>query len=47
MFPKVKKLFAKEDLDALGEQMRVVFEEMVAADAREAIPEQTDEAAPL
>ena len=47
MFPKVRKLFAKEDLEALGEQMRVVFEEMVAADARREIPEQTDEAAPL
>jgi len=47
MFPKVRKLFAKEDLESLGEQMRVVFEEMVAADARREIPEQTDEAAPL
>ncbi|MBF5043856.1 hemerythrin domain-containing protein [Aggregicoccus sp. 17bor-14] len=47
MFPKVKKIFAKEDLDALGEQMKPVFDEMVAADAREEIPSQTDEAAPL
>jgi hemerythrin superfamily protein len=47
MFPKVKKLFAKEDLESLGEQMRTVFEEMVSADARLEIPEQTDEAAPL
>jgi hemerythrin superfamily protein len=47
MFPKVKKLFAKEDLESLGDQMKAVFEEMVAADAREEIPAQTDEAAPL
>ena len=47
MFPKVKKLFARADLDALGEQMQGVFDEMVAADARREIPEQTDEAAPL
>lgn len=47
MFPRVKKLFAKEDLEQLGEQMRVVFEDMVRADARLEIPEQTDEAAPL
>jgi hemerythrin superfamily protein len=47
LFPKVKKTLASEELDALGEQMELMFEELMQADPRERVPAETAQAAPL
>lgn len=48
LFPKVEKLFAEEDLDAIGEAMEETQGELKqAGNPRDAIPGETDAAAPV
>ncbi|HSP19132.1 MAG TPA: hemerythrin domain-containing protein [Myxococcaceae bacterium] len=47
LFVMVHQNFAREELDALGEQMEQMFNELQESEPREAIPSQTDRAAPL
>lgn len=48
LFPKVRELLAPAELDRLGEQMMGLQHRLQRAGApREAVPEQTDKAAPL
>ena len=47
LFVMVQQNFAREELEGLGEQMEKLFNELQDSEPREAIPSQTDEAAPL
>ncbi|HEX8439112.1 hemerythrin domain-containing protein [Archangium sp.] len=47
LFPKVKKLMTKEELAVIGEQMEVMFSELIQSEPRMQVPLETDEAAPL
>lgn len=47
LFPKVKKLMEKESLESLGAIMEQEFEDLQKGEPREAVPMETDEAAPL
>lgn len=47
LFPKVKKLLSKDELETLGKQMLKTFNTLMKHDPREMIPSETDEAAPL
>lgn len=47
LFPKVKKTLSAEELDALGEQMELMFEDLMQTDPREQVPTETAHAAPL
>jgi hemerythrin-like domain-containing protein len=47
LFPLVRQNFAREELDALGEQMEQMFDELQESAPREAIPSETDQAPPL
>ena len=47
LFKSVKKLLTKEELATLGEQMEVMFTELIQTEPRMQVPRETDEAAPL
>ena len=47
LFKKVKKLITKEELAVIGEQMEVMFSELIQSQPRMQVPAETDEAAPL
>ncbi|AKJ07699.1 hemerythrin HHE cation binding domain-containing protein [Archangium gephyra] len=47
LFKSVKKLLAKEELVTIGEQMEVMFNELIQTEPRMQVPRETDEAAPL
>ena len=47
LFPLVKQNFAREELDALGEHMEQVFEQLKQDEPREEIPSETGHAPPL
>ncbi len=47
LFPLVQQNFAREELEALGEQMEQMFDELQESEPRESIPSETDRAAPL
>jgi hemerythrin superfamily protein len=48
LFPKVQKLFDDEALKALGEEMQATWDELMeAGNPREAVPSETEHAAPL
>jgi hemerythrin superfamily protein len=47
LFKSVKKLMTKEELATIGEQMEVMFAELIQSEPRMQIPRETDEAAPL
>ncbi|HZH76213.1 MAG TPA: hemerythrin domain-containing protein [Archangium sp.] len=47
LFITVKKLMTKEELAVIGEQMEVMFSELIQSEPRMQIPAETDEAAPL
>jgi len=47
LFPLVEQNFAREELEALGDQMERMFDELQESSPREAIPSETDQAAPL
>jgi hemerythrin-like domain-containing protein len=47
LFKTVKKLMTKEELAVIGEQMEVMFSELIQSQPRMQVPAETDEAAPL
>jgi hemerythrin-like domain-containing protein len=47
LFPLVRQNFAREELDALGEQMEQMFEQLKQNEPREQLPSETDHAPPL
>ena len=47
LFPLVRQNFAREELDALGEQMEQMFEQLKQDEPREQLPSETDHAPPL
>jgi hemerythrin superfamily protein len=47
LFKQVKKLLTKEELALIGEQMEVMFSELIQSEPRMQVPAETDEAAPL
>jgi len=47
LFPLVRQNFAREELEALGEQMERMFDQLQESDPREQIPSETDQAPPL
>ncbi len=47
LFPKVKKVLDKEELEALGETMAAEFAKLEAGRPRDAVPAETKQAAPL
>jgi hemerythrin-like domain-containing protein len=47
LFPLVRQSFAREELDALGEQMEKMFVELQEDEPRQQIPSETDHAPPL
>ena len=47
LFPKVKKLLGKDQLEALGGEMASMFQELLAQSPRKNVPAETEEAAPL
>jgi hemerythrin superfamily protein len=47
LFPKVRKLLDKDELEALGEKMQAEFDELEAGHPREAVPSETKQAASL
>ena len=47
LFPKVEKMFSRDELDALGDAMERELEELRAQRPARQVLEQTDEAAPL
>jgi hypothetical protein len=47
LFPKVKKLLDKDELEKLGNQMLATFNTLMKHDPREEVPGETEEAAPL
>ncbi|HYO55528.1 hemerythrin domain-containing protein [Archangium sp.] len=47
LFKDVKKLMTREELATIGEQMEVMFTELIQTEPRMQIPRETGEAAPL
>ena len=47
VFPLVRQNFAREELDALGEQMEQMFEQLKQDEPREQLPSQIEHAPPL
>lgn len=47
LFPKVKKLLSKDELEALGGEMMAMFEQLLEQEPRLNVPGETGEAAPL
>jgi hemerythrin-like domain-containing protein len=47
LFPLVRQSFAREELEALGEQMEQMFKQLKEDEPREQIPGETDHAPPL
>lgn len=47
MFPKVQKNFGAEELSAMGDQMKALFEQLQEGEPRKNVPAETGMAAPL
>lgn len=47
LFKDVKKLMGKEELAVIGEQMEMMFDELIQTEPRMQVPRETGEAAPL
>lgn len=47
LFPKVERMFSKDELAALGNEMISMFEMLMEQSPRESVPAETAEAAPL
>ena len=47
LFPKVEKNFPAEELSAMGDQMKALFDELQEGEPRKNVPGETDTAAPL
>lgn len=46
LFPQVRKLMAKDDLEELGEELEQLFEEIIDEDPRNDVPAEAGEAQP-
>jgi hemerythrin superfamily protein len=47
LFPKVRKLMSKDELEALGGEMTALFEKLLEDEPRKDVPSETGRAAPL
>jgi len=47
LFPKVESQFSSQELAAMGDEMKTMFEELCQNSPRNEVPEETDEAASL
>ena len=47
IFPKVKKNFSRADLNALGEEMEEMFDQLISTEPRQNVPTETARAAQL
>jgi iron-sulfur cluster repair protein YtfE (RIC family) len=47
LFPIVKKMMKKQELEELGAQMEELFEELLAEEPRNQVPSETESAAPI
>ncbi len=47
LHPLVRKMFEKDELEELGQQMRAMFDRRVASSPRRHLPEETDHAAAI
>ncbi len=47
IFPKVKKALSRADLNALGEELQELFDQVITTEPRQEVPAQTAHAAPL
>ena len=47
LFPKVRKLLSKDELEGLGGEMSAMFEELMTKSPRKNIPSETDQAATI
>jgi len=47
LFPMVRKLFSRDELAAIGNEMLAMFEKLIARDPRRNVPSETSHAAPL
>jgi hemerythrin superfamily protein len=47
LLPSVQKLFSKQELDAMGDEMEQLFSELIQTEPRRELPGETAEAAPL
>jgi hemerythrin superfamily protein len=47
LFPKVRKLFSADELDALGGEMIALFESLLEESPRANVPSETEAAAPI
>jgi hemerythrin superfamily protein len=47
LFPEVRKLLSKEELEGLGGEMSSLFEQEMANSPRKNVPSETDQAAPI
>jgi hemerythrin superfamily protein len=47
LFPKVRRMFTKDELAGLGNELIAMFEELIEQEPRMEVPSQTREAAPL
>jgi hypothetical protein len=47
LFPKVRRMFTKDELAGLGNELMAMFEELLEQEPRNEVPMQTREAAPL
>ena len=47
LFPKVEKNFSAEELSAMGDQMKALFDELEQGEPRKNVPGETGTAAPL
>jgi hypothetical protein len=47
LFPRVRKAFSRDELDALGGEMAALFQDLMRGNPRLSIPAETVEAAPL
>jgi iron-sulfur cluster repair protein YtfE (RIC family) len=47
LFPQVRKMLKRPELQAMGEELQAQFEALLQSEPRRDVPEQIDEAAPL
>lgn len=47
LFPKVQKVFGRDELEAMGQQMEAMFAELLQSEPRLDVPDETGQAAPI
>ena len=47
LFPKVRKLMSSDELEGLGSEMELLFEQLLSEEPRHNVPDETAEAAPI